>query len=536
MMHFPVLRMCAVLVVVGIVWSAAATPRSVKAASATAAASLELRAAPAADAAVLLVVPSGAPLSLDGPPQGEFYPVTFEGTTGWAPAAGLVVTKDAAAMDPAPPGGELAPVAPTATLVPMVEPPVSPTAVPVAPTEVATSVPVAATSVPPETTAVPTAVPEVATVVDPSPAPTLPEAPAATIVSTASPEPSPAATETVTTEALPTLTVSATETIESAATAASTPTSQGTSTVEPTATDAPTAAAPTSETTIEPTATTEPTATPRPIVRGPASATINLSLLAQPIAGAEILFTVPAGSTLTRMGSYVNGYVSADFMGILGWVDFDLLAEPLAPEPEPEPTVDPTPTATAETTESGRREPRVPSGVGAPGSGVAYTSNDLSLRSGPSASYPELSSIPAGEQVALTGVMEGGFVRVEYGDEIGWVSTSLLGMPPDPTPETARRGVESRRVYSREEIVQVIYAAADRYDQPRADMLRVAQCESNLDPYAVNASGSYGIFQFVGSTWESTPYANRDIFDPRANASAAGWMWSVGRRNEWVCQ
>ena len=53
---------------------------------------------------------------------------------------------------------------------------------------------------------------------------------------------------------------------------------------------------------------------------------------------------------------------------------------------------------------------------------------------------------------------------------------------------------------------------------------------------AVNPAGSYGLFQFVPSTWASTPYANEDIFDAYASANAAGWMWSVGRRNEWVCQ
>jgi hypothetical protein len=37
-------------------------------------------------------------------------------------------------------------------------------------------------------------------------------------------------------------------------------------------------------------------------------------------------------------------------------------------------------------------------------------------------------------------------------------------------------------------------------------------------------------------TWATTPYADQDIFDATANANAAAWMWSVGRRNEWTCQ
>jgi soluble lytic murein transglycosylase-like protein len=65
----------------------------------------------------------------------------------------------------------------------------------------------------------------------------------------------------------------------------------------------------------------------------------------------------------------------------------------------------------------------------------------------------------------------------------------------------------------------------------------VARCESVLDPGAVNSSSNAsGLFQFLPSTWATTPYADQDIFDPVANAQAAGWMWENGRRNEWVCQ
>ncbi|MDP9363526.1 MAG: transglycosylase SLT domain-containing protein, partial [Chloroflexota bacterium] len=91
--------------------------------------------------------------------------------------------------------------------------------------------------------------------------------------------------------------------------------------------------------------------------------------------------------------------------------------------------------------------------------------------------------------------------------------------------------------YSKAELIRLIEEAADYYDQPREDMLRVARCESELTPTAVNPrTGDSGLFQFNPDTWQTTPYRRYDIFDPRASAFAAGWMWSVGRRNEWVCQ
>lgn len=86
-------------------------------------------------------------------------------------------------------------------------------------------------------------------------------------------------------------------------------------------------------------------------------------------------------------------------------------------------------------------------------------------------------------------------------------------------------------------VKRLIRRAADRYEQPRKDMLRVAYCESLFDNCAVNKSGPYyGLFQFLPSTWRSTKYADKDWFDPRYNALAAAWMWDQGRRNEWECQ
>ena len=60
-------------------------------------------------------------------------------------------------------------------------------------------------------------------------------------------------------------------------------------------------------------------------------------------------------------------------------------------------------------------------------------------------------------------------------------------------------------------------------------MVRVARCESTLNPCALNSDGPYyGLYQFLKSIWRSTPYGDRDIFDPQAQALATGWMWQQG--------
>jgi len=66
---------------------------------------------------------------------------------------------------------------------------------------------------------------------------------------------------------------------------------------------------------------------------------------------------------------------------------------------------------------------------------------------------------------------------------------------------------------------------------------RKANCESHLSPRAYNgSSGASGLFQFLPSTWRSTPFGSFSVWSPYANALAAGWMHSAGRGGEWVCR
>lgn len=91
--------------------------------------------------------------------------------------------------------------------------------------------------------------------------------------------------------------------------------------------------------------------------------------------------------------------------------------------------------------------------------------------------------------------------------------------------------------HSENEVLKFIAKAAKKYGQSKKAMERVARCESALDPCAVNRSGPYyGLYQFLKSTWKTTPYKNRSIWDPEAQALAAAWMWKQGRKDEWACK
>jgi hypothetical protein len=104
-------------------------------------------------------------------------------------------------------------------------------------------------------------------------------------------------------------------------------------------------------------------------------------------------------------------------------------------------------------------------------------------------------------------------------------------------PSRAEAGNRCRARASEDEILRYISKAARKYGQSKQAMIRVARCESNLNPCALNRSGPYyGLFQFLKSTWKTTPYGDRNIYDPKAQALAAGWMWKQGRKKEWACQ
>lgn len=256
-------------------------------------------------------------------------------------------------------------------------------------------------------------------------------------------------------------------------------------------------------------------------------ATVNgsLNFRASASTSAQILTVLPDGAQIQVLGPRQSGFAQATYSGQQGWVFEDYIT---LGGTAPDPGTTPSPTTPA---------PSAPSTGTAP-SGQVWATSSLNVRSGPGTTYSVLTVMPAGSSATATGQSQNGFWSLNYNGTVGWSSSSLLSTsdpgPADPVPTDPG---SSNGSSSQDQIIQIIYDAADRYGQPRADMLRVARCESVLDPNAVNASGgSYGLFQFIPSTWATTPYASYDIFDPWASANAAGWMWQQGRRNEWVCQ
>jgi hypothetical protein len=93
----------------------------------------------------------------------------------------------------------------------------------------------------------------------------------------------------------------------------------------------------------------------------------------------------------------------------------------------------------------------------------------------------------------------------------------------------------SRALLHRTSVAEAINLACVSYGHC-AELWRKARCESRFDPRAANPSGSKGLFQFLDSTWASTPYGRFSVWSPYANALAAGWMHAHGRGGEWSCR
>lgn len=288
-----------------------------------------------------------------------------------------------------------------------------------------------------------------------------------------------------------------------------------------------------------------------------------------------VISVIPDGALVALTGDSANGFLSIIYSDRSGWAfgdlvlgngegnnieipeieipeveipDLELPDIPEVPEiPEEDGIDDPgAPDAPGEPEEPAAPDP-VPVGDTVTGTATVVDGR-LNLRTGPSLDHEVTSVLPDGAAVELRGEPQNGFYPVSHDGVTGWASADFLQIGSDepvapeepadpPAEEPSDPPVDGSDGYTEDEIIQIIYAAADMYGQPREDMLRVARCESNLDPNAVNpTSNASGLFQFLPSTWETTPYADQDIFDPVANAEAAAWMWDNGRRNEWVCQ
>jgi len=110
------------------------------------------------------------------------------------------------------------------------------------------------------------------------------------------------------------------------------------------------------------------------------------------------------------------------------------------------------------------------------------------------------------------------------------LSSKTSSPPPSPAPSMPPGSTSAIQ-----QIILDAFAPLGSAAQQWA--LRVAKCESNYNPFAVNrSSGASGLFQFLPSTWALTPQHAQSVFDPVANAQAAAWLYQRSGPGQWSCK
>lgn len=109
--------------------------------------------------------------------------------------------------------------------------------------------------------------------------------------------------------------------------------------------------------------------------------------------------------------------------------------------------------------------------------------------------------------------------------QINSLNTQILALTRPPSGSYTQ---------SQQQIIAIIRTAAARFNQDGDRLVRVAKCESGLNPRAQSSSGASGLFQFMPGTF----YGNggHDIWDPADQSNIAARMFSQGRSGAWSCQ
>ena len=126
-------------------------------------------------------------------------------------------------------------------------------------------------------------------------------------------------------------------------------------------------------------------------------------------------------------------------------------------------------------------------------------------------------------------------LKKQLEDQFGRLVKEAAAIRQSPAPTSLPAGLDPGSVAAIQQIILDAFAPLGSAAQTWA--LRVAKCESNYNPYAVNrTTGASGLFQFLPSTWAATPQHASSPFDPTANSQAAAWLYLRSGPGQWQCK
>lgn len=101
------------------------------------------------------------------------------------------------------------------------------------------------------------------------------------------------------------------------------------------------------------------------------------------------------------------------------------------------------------------------------------------------------------------------------------------------------------RVEATGDVELIVRQAARKHGIDEDYFVRIAMCESTMNPNAVNHSyyengNPSGLFQHISGYWPARAakygYAGASVFNAEANANVTAGMWRDGQSNLWQCK
>lgn len=92
-------------------------------------------------------------------------------------------------------------------------------------------------------------------------------------------------------------------------------------------------------------------------------------------------------------------------------------------------------------------------------------------------------------------------------------------------------------------VKRAIYDSSLIFGTPYALLLRIARCESSLNPHANNGS-HFGLYQFLPDTFrlgagglrKNTGIVARTVWSPQDASYVAGYLFALGQAPQWSCR
>lgn len=119
-------------------------------------------------------------------------------------------------------------------------------------------------------------------------------------------------------------------------------------------------------------------------------------------------------------------------------------------------------------------------------------------------------------------------------------TTAEVGLPLEELRRLVNYKFQRPATIGEKDLIKVlIKEEAINANEDPVEFLRIADCESEFDPYAHNRSGSAGLYQFLPDTWNKVRNLlqdrSLDVYNPVDNIKGFIVWRKFAGKSQWVC-